>query len=724
VVGGANTAAVSGALAAAVSNGDPVPFYLSAPGDDLAFAIALANAGQVGGLAVSAVSSTDEGLILEQLGAAGATHVNLVGSPDSFTPSLREALSSYMYVNEDLLAASPMRWSLASLDSSYRSDIVVGNATVPGSVEASTLLAVSQGHALLVLNGTEATAEVSSLLDDPQNRSIVGMGEGAIPGADALSEAAVSRVSTFPLSDATKAELSTASQVIAAGSSARRVIAASTRGVADLAVAATLAREFGGVALSQSVAESYVSLLAQAPVRVASAGAGATDAKASALDASVSTFAPPPGWRVTDVTGTEASHTIAFTPLTGATRYSAYNGDGAVVATSTTSSLTVPGVASPVAIVAESAAGAYLGTLQFKVNDYRSAADRPAAVAASTSDSMPNNLTFLGGPGLPRLVTRTAIPITGESPDPDGATVDVAITCAATFADSPSDGTVQYQYNVIALSQNPASCESAGTIGDVTIRDVLGVSFPPTEIPEAATSADRAGDAFGTDVTHAASRTVLQQLVADRTSSAGAFAERAPGDGWAPLEFRYQAFIAESKVWTPGSTGDASRPHQFFGGDNRGPDPNGGFRYRQDVWVSFGTNHTILYEESMGATHKYKCSDLRGNNCVLQQTATSPLSGLNWSGGGTNTTAKFALKNSAGNPLHALAPPIDANIAFYLNPGGTSIRGTHDAMPRHEIWFTVAGWNEWYHAYSSTYWTPGCLFGQLPTCTTRFNVGI
>ena len=45
-------------------------------------------------------------------------------------------------------------------------------------------------------------------------------------------------------------------------------------------------------------------------------------------------------------------------------------------------------------------------------------------------------------------------------------------------------------------------------------------------------------------------------------------------------------------------------------------------------------------------------------------------------------------------------------------------------MPRHEIWYTVEGWNEWYHAYSSTYYFAGCLANLAPACKTRVNVGI
>lgn len=132
-------------------------------------------------------------------------------------------------------------------------------------------------------------------------------------------------------------------------------------------------------------------------------------------------------------------------------------------------------------------------------------------------------------------------------------------------------------------------------------------------------------------------------------------------------------------------------------------DPKGGYRYRQDAWAYFGSGPNVTFQEFMGTTHKYACRDFKGTNCILQQSAVANYSGLNIRAvSHANTSARFAFTNKVGNPLHALAPPIDADIGFHLNPGGTTIRGIHDSMPRHEIWFTVSGWNEWYHAYSSS----------------------
>jgi len=96
---------------------------------------------------------------------------------------------------------------------------------------------------------------------------------------------------------------------------------------------------------------------------------------------------------------------------------------------------------------------------------------------------------------------------------------------------------------------------------------------------------------------------------------------------------------------------------------------------------SFGTAHNIVYSEWMGATHKYASKWPTGSDYALQQTATASLSGLNLRAAShSNTSTKFAFTNSAANPLHSPAPPIDADIGFHINPGGTTIRGSHDMV--------------------------------------------
>nr|WP_246280552.1 DUF3238 domain-containing protein [Cellulomonas humilata] len=701
---------------------------MAASADELAYAVAAANASQTNTIAIVASSGSDGGAVLAQLAPFAPDTIRLVGRPASFSPSLLQSLAGAYTVDDDLVASTPTGWTLAATEPSRRERVVVGNTTIAGSVEIATTLAVATGAALLVLDGTDGGTEVSAILDDTANTQVTIVGEGALTAADALGESAVNRVVNIPISDLNGAERNVAAQIIGAGASVRKIVAAPSRSTASLASAARIAREFGAVPMSQASAVTYAGLLAQPITDVSSTGVGATETLAAAVEDAQRVFPALPAWRVTDTATGADDFSISYTAVPGAATYTAYDGYGEPVASSNTTTLVVPGVASAVAIVAESSSFDYLGTLQYKVNEYRTEADRPTAVIASTSQASNNSIVFLGAAGLPRLVTRTAIPITGEMPDPDNTTTEVAITCAPTFTDDVLDPTLQHQYNLVTLSQSPTACGQPGSAGDAVVRDVGGVTFPATEYPML--GAERAnGIAASTpDVDRAASRSLVQQAIAARANdtaigdSGRAFA---PGDDWAPIRFRYQAFIPETILWAPGSTGSLGRPWQYFGGDGRSLDPNGSYRYRQDATVYFGSAHNISYTEWMGTSHKYACRWPNGTDCVHQQTATASTSELTLRAPShTNTSAKFAFTNAASNPLHAAAPAINADIGFHLNPGGTTIRGSHDSMPRHEIWFTVEGWNEWYHAYSSTFYTAACLLDVAPACTTRFNVGI
>uniref|UniRef100_UPI003D7148A0 hypothetical protein n=1 Tax=Cellulomonas sp. Y8 TaxID=2591145 RepID=UPI003D7148A0 len=85
------------------------------------------------------------------------------------------------------------------------------------------------------------------------------------------------------------------------------------------------------------------------------------------------------------------------------------------------------------------------------------------------------------------------------------------------------------------------------------------------------------------------------------------------------------------------------------------------------------------------------------------------------------TSGNFTWKNGGTNPLFPSAPPIDAALTVKYAPGRTVISGTHDRMPRHEIWFLVDGWNEWTYAYGSTTYLPACLEGSIPGCRVDVN---
>ncbi|HEX2705071.1 MAG TPA: DUF3238 domain-containing protein, partial [Candidatus Lustribacter sp.] len=138
-----------------------------------------------------------------------------------------------------------------------------------------------------------------------------------------------------------------------------------------------------------------------------------------------------------------------------------------------------------------------------------------------------------------------------------------------------------------------------------------------------------------------------------------------------------------------------------------------------------GSTHSIEITKNVGQTIAYGCTTPWGTDCVAIQSATAPDSELSWinvSSG--NTTADFTLVAAAKNPLVSIAPTIDAGVAFHLRPGGTTVRGIHDRMPVHEIYFYVDGWGEWEPVYRSDAWFLPCLGGYAvaPGCETKFSV--
>ena len=317
-------------------------------------------------------------------------------------------------------------------------------------------------------------------------------------------------------------------------------------------------------------------------------------------------------------------------------------------------------------------------------------------------------MVFLGAANLPRLVLRRSIdPYGGPAP----AATQVAITCLSTFTDTAQSASLEHHYEVITLSSRSKACGAASTDGEA-LTQISGVTFPATVAPAMAAPA--------------ASQSRLSATVSKATQGKPrASVTAAPGDGWPAVIFRYQAFIKEDKIWAPGFSGELSRIFKFYHGDARWYDPNGAYRYRFDARVTFGSLHSVTISKYMGTAYSYACKWPNGTDCLQKNSATAPLTQLNWINVAHGwTTADFTLTAAAKNPLESLAPAIDAGVAFHLRPGGTTINGIHDRMPVHEIYFYAEGWGEWATAYRSDAWNIACLAGRnaAPGCEARFSV--
>lgn len=726
LVSGVDRAEVSMQVAKLIAPESNGHVFLAAAGDSRALGQAAANASQAGGLAIGAAGTT-AGPVLAQLDQFQVTEVSLVGPASAFPSDLVAAIRARYSVNDDTVGDTAFDWSTAVDDPTARTEIVVGNTNSGNSIRAAVNLATVTGASLLLVDDSTNGAALAAILDDPSNELITVMGgNSALKTFDSLSDATVGRIVSHDVTSLVEIERTVVYSAVAGGHSTRRVVASTANDSGSLGPAGLLARHSGGVVISAGSAPAYIGLLSAPMTSLSVVGVGATEAKATELESAQTAQAGFPSWRVADTTLTSTGFTVSYNAVSGATRYVAHDLTGAQVATSTTTQITIPGAPASTAITARDASGANLRTLQYKVNEFSAAEDRPQAIIGSTS-SPTNYMKFLGPQNVPRLISRLPISLTGEAPDPDSDTVPISVTCKGSFVDHSQPKTSQYQYRVTVLSTNPASCEATGNVPDPAIRDVGGVTFPATEVPAAALAADETVT-VGEGVSTRASGSLLERAVATQFARNSDKSGRAlaPGDDWDPVKFRYQAFIPEDKLWAPGSTGTISRPFQFFEGDNRYHNPNGTYRYRMDATVYFGSEHRIAYSEWMGQSVKFACRWPNGTDCIEQQRATAPLSELRMQDtSSADTSAHLVLAAAGTNPLHRFAPPIDGAVGFTIRPGGTTIRGVHDRMPVHEVWYTVVGWGEWYFAYGSDEWFAACLHANVaPGCTARFNVRV
>lgn len=720
-IGGAGVAELSVAVATKLPATDTDTVWLAAAGDSNALAQANANSAQAGGAAVAA-ESTDAG-VLAQISEVGPTKVILVGAPGQFPQSLTASLANDYTLETKYVSDQPLGWSTGHHDASRRANVVVGDLDVPDSVALAASAAISRRATLVLLDGSEPTDSVAQILGDPSNEFITVVGDSsAMTVYEVLPEEVTHRIVDVPITDSAAAELTLLYDQIGNGSRALSVVASTTRSAGELATAARYATSVGAVAATTGVAKSYLEDLKTPAIDVVLIGVGADSASANALAATQRPANALPAIRVTDTTRNESAATsaVAFTPVSQATKYVAYDLAGSTVGTSTNSPITVTGEPSSTAIIAYNSAGTTLKTIQYRVNDYATAASRADAIIASTVGAE-NHLVFLGPTNLPRLVTRTKTSITEQIPDARANTETVAVICGTTFTDTSLAKTFQYDYRVTTLSRDPATCNAIGAPGDPTEIDLGGLTFPATEFPAAASKSPPGSLMSSREKpANSASASVMEQA---RLKPIGSSAALAPGDGWETIRFRYQTFIIPSKIAGAGF-GKLTRPFVAFGGDGRNfYHPNGSYRTRQDAYMSFGSSHRITHTPAMGETKKYACRWPNLSDCEQIGSKFAPMNELSLTGVSSNNTGgRFTFKVDATNPLQSGAPAISANVTVYGRPGGTTITGKHDRMPIHEVWFTVEGWGEWYWVYGSEYHRPICLIGSIPTCTAKVNV--
>ncbi|QHC55097.1 hypothetical protein [Rathayibacter tanaceti] len=439
--------------------------------------------------------------------------------------------------------------------------------------------------------------------------------------------------------------------------------------------------------------------------------------------------------------------TFSLTKRDGAVKYEARGIGEQVLGSSSSPSISLPAEKlKATAIVALDGSGKIVDFFPFRINKYETSTDRDSVVYGQEKNGA-HYVRWLSDVRTPRIVTRYVTnPFTSDAPSKGEA---IAITCLSEFVDTDLDETKQYEYKVEPLTLNGGrECGGSAYPSAVTERPAGGVTLPFTRYP---VSEDRQSGKNNVNGENDSTR--LGQEVAsvgtsghtladlsiegagtpkDSRSANGRSSEKKEddqttqstqsGNDIQPMEVYYEQYIPDDKVWMPGFSGDLQRPAIFLHGDGREWfDLNGSNRVKNQVSVTFGRNHGIYpHTPSIGESRAYAC-DLGGNNCRQKAAETASSNGAS-----TNiiysseSFASFHMAVNATIPssVYWPAPAINGQVTVVLQPGGSRAYGTHDMMPRHQVWYGNSNADA-YLAYQNDDYFPLGLFGIPPT---SFNV--
>ena len=689
------------------------------------------------------------------LQARGSTKVVLYGSSVSFDkafnsqftfggPSVEARITDDSAYLRTKAAAALITSSVATPD-----ELVIADPTAPNDVRLSVQYAVTNGKPLIFMTGSEGDAELTSLFQAYPSAVITVIGGATFP-SHVLPEDRASTVNTIPMGTPEDLAASTnlvARQPITRGYSPRIVYGAPSDQLGSSALASLMAKSKRGVVLAagstsaittNSSLQSNLAFLGTEASTVTLVGTGLSSAQATAVAAPTLTARTgPAGWRVTDMTITASNFTLSYNAAANATSYKAFSIDGTQIGASTSTSMAITGTPVALVLVSYSSAGAEIARLEVRTNEYLASGDRENVVLAQARNNKQNYLKLLGTLKSPRLITRATVDPFSEAPTP--VYKELAITCNLEYTDGNLDTTKQYSYEVVPLtSATNQACDSTAPAVPTNfsaVDNLSTVTLPPTTFPEgvaAATAKTLAVNKTSVTSSRAAMPTLTDSYLlmatgketaksATMSTMGGTLAENRSAQAVAALPnilVRYQGFIPEDKVFfpTPGiTTGSAAYPRTFFGGDNRSAHvacSYCSFRFQTTTTIPFSTGGAITMYPETGITHQYSCAAF-SMNCVLKdQDKANRLEGMSLaSQSRTATKAKFNLVVHTTIPLFKSGPAIDGNLNFTIAAGGSTVKGTHDGMPVHEIFFGVAN-SEYSTVYISQSHSLFCLFPQ------------
>ncbi|WP_460633625.1 Ig-like domain-containing protein [Leifsonia lichenia] len=703
-----------------------------------------------------------------QLSRLGVTDIVLYGVfSDVFKAGLGASAIS-LHVS----GTTPFKRTTQAAGALPRRSLVVGSTAVANSVQLGSSLAILAGSIYVVLSGDESETEIRDFFASRGDYLITIVGDEATLPIHLLPALDKELYALTSPADATKASLNVALDYVREGARGSSLWTApidqpGARAIAELA-AKRLGAAFApagatGVASNQGAAQQYASAWASELSSVVLAGVDVTDTQLDRVIAGTAlTRDSAPQWTVKDVRLEATTYTYELLPRPGAVTYKALTINGETVATSSSTTLTVPGLPGTVtAIAAFDAAGKEVDSMPTRINQYQEEEDRASALVATVRDGGRHHLNWLGGSKVPRMLTRYAIDIFADDPmNPTGnpSTAEIiAITCEAAFTTAPQDMTKQWVYQVETLATTSHSC--GGDRSQVASGSGSGISIPLLKWPDFAarmspqalatvplpglTVADMALGAAAenarvteqaevADVVNDSAKAIVAEADdaffegdknAARAHTEAKSQTRGPGDDMAIMRVFYTQDIPERYVPFPLPSGDLGRPATAFGGDHRDWwDLWGSNRAWNMSEVHFGSGAKILNYREMGTTHKYKCSPLI-TSCIETESATEHISGIGSVVQAGETRAVVGQFVTAKNPLVSIAPPIDGVAYWDLKRGGSSVKAQHDMMPRHQLWYGNA-WAQAWLAWQSPWHALPCLYGAPARCIANVNVAI
>ena len=690
--------------------------------------------------------------VISQLRVLSASHVVTVSSTP-FDQSFSDQLTSAgITIDRAISGASSIALDTALTDANIPTRIVVIDQRNATDLAIGTNIALGNKFGLVLVDGSESDSDLNDFFTRFTSVPVTLYGDAATV-LDHVSEDQTASFEQIKSDTPLSTQMAGVDQVVGSGRKGNRLYVAPSDSMPSITANAMLAAAqngvpvlagpSGSVAAKGTPAATDLALWGTELASLNLVGLNMTTSNSSALLAFASAVrAPASTWRVTDVAVTSTNFTVSISAYSGATKYVAYDLLGNVVGTSATTSITVKGNPVELAIAALNSSSKELKRVEFTLNRYLSADDRQSAVIASTVDGATSTaLTVLGSLKVPRTITRTMIDPFNDAAAPVVQTI--ATTCRLTFTDTGIDPTKQYTYDFITEGgvDNQACNSAAPANPDLSTAlnlQASGVTVPVTKYP--ATTAAIAAKSLTSAATtsHAAmpSLTDSQLMLAQSSSSpkstlmaqqraGGAKALAAQVAAAGPnYRVRWVAFIQADKVLFPALNGaDALHPFVAFGGDGRGPgNPTGSARARADIDFYFQNSpQSISMTPHTDDSHRYICSTPWFTNCVLNGTQNAGNSGITLTSKSISGSVGVAqLRIHSAIPFVPVAPAIDVDMRFRLQPGNSTMVGWHDAMPTHEVYSGLLP-GEYHRDYLQSEKGLQCLFPSSGRCQLQIN---